>query len=188
MDDSLDDWFARVILPHEPSLVRYLTRMWPNRDDIPDLRQEAYVRVCEAAAEARPTSPKSFLFTIARNLMADRMRRARVVSIEARADMDAMNVLVDDISPERHATARQQLWHLASAFDALPARCREVLWMRRVEEICQREVADRLGITEGSVEKHVARAVRLLAERFYGIEDTAQFAGESPESKVEWGP
>jgi RNA polymerase sigma factor (sigma-70 family) len=168
MDEDLDGWFAREILAHEAALVRYLVRTWPNRDDVHDLRQEAYIRVYEAAGKSRPLSAKSFLFTTARNLMADRVRRERVVSIEARADLDALNVLVDELSPEQHESGRQQLRRLAVAFDGLPPKCREVVWMRRVEELSQKEVAGRLGITEGTVEKHVARGVRLLADCLYG--------------------
>ena len=77
MDESLDTWFAREILAHEAPLVRYLTRMWPRRDEIHDLRQETYLRVYEAAAKERPRSAKAFLFTTARHLLVDRMRRQR---------------------------------------------------------------------------------------------------------------
>jgi hypothetical protein len=44
---------------HEAALVRYLTRVWPSRSEIHDLRQEAYVRVYEAAKESRLHAPKS---------------------------------------------------------------------------------------------------------------------------------
>jgi RNA polymerase sigma factor (sigma-70 family) len=168
MDEDLDGWFTREILSHEASLVRYLLRTWPHRDDLHDLRQEAYVRVYEAAGKSRPSSAKSFLFATARNLMTDRVRRERVVSIEARGDLDALNVLVDEISPEQQASAHQQLRRLAEAFDTLPRKCREVVWMRRVEELSQREVACRLGIAEKTVEKHVANGIRLLANSMYG--------------------
>ncbi len=177
MDESLDAWFAREILVHEDSLVLYLRRCWPQRDDIHDLRQEVYVRIYEAAGKARPAMPKSFLFATARHLMTDRLRRGRVVSIETVGDFDSMNVLIDEISPERRLGARQVLRQLAEAFDRLPDRCREVVWLRRVEELPQKEVAARLGITEKTVEKHVAKGVRMIAEHFYGG-DSAQ-AGRS---------
>lgn len=164
MAESLDTWFAREILACEESLLRYLMRTWHHRDEIHDLRQEVYIRVYEAASKNRPLAPKSFLFATARNLMADRLRRSRVVSIEARADLDALNVLVDEISPEDHASAHEELRTLARAFDRLPPRCREVVWMRRVEGLSQREVAERLGIGEAMVEKHVAKAMCRLAE------------------------
>ncbi|MCL1634392.1 sigma-70 family RNA polymerase sigma factor [Luteimonas sp. SX5] len=168
MNESLDAWFAREILVHEDSLVLYLRRCWPQRDDIHDLRQEVYVRIYEAAGKARPAMPKSFLFATARHLMTDRLRRGRVVSIETVGDFESMNVLIDEISPERRLGARQVLRQLAEAFDRLPDRCREVVWLRRVEELPQKEVAARLGITEKTVEKHVAKGVRMIAEHFYG--------------------
>ena len=168
MDDSLNNWFAREILVHESALMRYLLRSWFRREEIHDLRQEIYVRVYEAAAKTRPAMPKSFMFTTARHLMTDRLRRGRVVSIEAVGDIDALNVLIDEISPERRLGARQELKRLTDAFDRLPDRCREVVWLRRVEELSQKEVAARMGISEKTVEKQVAKGARLIAEYFYG--------------------
>lgn len=168
MDDSLDDWFAREILVHEAALVSFLHRAWSDRAEIHDLRQETYVRVYEAAGKCRPTTPRAFLFTTARHLITDRLRRGRVVSIEPMGDPDALNVLIDEVSPERRLDARQVLLRLGAAFDRLPPRCREVVWLRRVEDLPQKEVAARMGISEKTVEKQVAKGVRLLAEYFYG--------------------
>jgi RNA polymerase sigma-70 factor (ECF subfamily) len=173
MDDCLDDWFAREILVHEAVLSSYLRRCWPYRDDLHDLRQEVYVRVYESAGKALPTAPKSFLFITARNLMADRLRRNRVVSIETVGDFESLNVLVDEVTPERWSSGRQTLTRLADAFDRLPTRCREVVWLRRVEELPQKEVAMRLGISEKTVEKQIAKGARLIAQYFYGADPQA---------------
>ena len=54
MAPALDDWFIREILVYEATLVHYLLRCWPHRDEVPDLRQEIYARVYEAAGKARP--------------------------------------------------------------------------------------------------------------------------------------
>ncbi len=174
MRDTTDDWFVREVLPHEPALLRYLARMWPNPADIQDIRHDAYVRILEAADRLRPTAPKSLLFTTARNLMIDRARRNRVVPIDLRADLDSLNVLVDDVTPERQASIRQQLVTVTRAFNRLPAKCREALWLRRVEGLSQRGIAARLGVSEGTVEKQLARAVRLLAELLSGEEDLGE--------------
>jgi RNA polymerase sigma factor (sigma-70 family) len=168
--EPLKTWFAREILVHEAALVRYLTRCWPRRDEVLDLRQEIYVRIYEAAATSRPASPKSFLFATARHLMADRVRRNRVVSIESASDFDFPNVLVDEFSPERRLGARQELKRFAQALNDLPPKCREIVWLRRVDEIPQREVAQRLGISERTVESQVLKGMRLLANAFLGSE------------------
>ena len=168
MNATLDAWFAQEILVHEQALAYYLRRCWPHRDELHDLRQEVYVRVYESAGKALPTAPKSFLFTTARNLMADRLRRSRVVSIESVGDFEPLNVLIDEVTPERWSSGRQTLKRMADAFDRLPDRCREVVWLRRVEELSQKEVAMQLGITEKTVEKQVAKGMRLIAGYFYG--------------------
>lgn len=168
MQEPLDHWFAREILVHEEALVRYLRRAWRWREDIHDLRQDVYVRVYEAAGRLRPCSPKAFLFTTARHLMTDRLLRRRIVSIEAVGDLNALDVLVDVISPERVLDGRQMLNRLADAFDQLPERCRQVAWLRKVEELSQKEIAQRLCISEKTVEKQIAKGARLLADHFHG--------------------
>src|SRR3546814_13520530 len=101
MDDSLDAWFARAILVHEGALESFLRRAWPNRDEIHDLRQEASVRVYEAAARPRPTTPRPFLFPPPRPLLTDRPPPARLVSIDPVGDPPALHVSFDPVSPPR---------------------------------------------------------------------------------------
>jgi RNA polymerase sigma factor (sigma-70 family) len=170
MHEPLDLWFKREILQHEAALLRWLARVWPRRHEIQDLRQETYARVYAAALTSRPASPRSFLFTTAHHLIVDRVRRERVVSIEAVGDIEALNVSVDEISMERRVSARQELKLLARAFDLLPPKCREVLWLRRGEGLSQREVAERLGVTEKTIEQHVSKGVRLLAGHMMSTE------------------
>jgi len=169
MSLEFDDWFVREVLVHERALVQYLGRCWPRRDEIHDLRQEVYARVYEAAARSRPTAPRAFLFATARHLMTDRLRRSRVVSIEPVGDFEPSNVyLIDEVSPERWFGTRQVLRRLVQALERLPDRCREVVWLRRVEELSQKEVAARMGISEKTVEKQLAKGMRLIAGQLYG--------------------
>jgi RNA polymerase sigma factor (sigma-70 family) len=166
-DEFLDTWFKREILAHEAALVRYLSRRWRHADEILDLRQEVYVRVYEAARVSRPRAPKSFLFTTARHLMTDQIRRRRIVAIDAVGDLDALNVPGEERSPEVRLAAHQELRRLAQALDSLPAKCREVVWLRRVADLPQKEVATRLSITQKTVEKHVMKGMKLLAQALF---------------------
>jgi RNA polymerase sigma factor (sigma-70 family) len=180
---ALDQWFAAEILPYEGALVRYLTRVWPNSSEVPDLRQDIYVRVYESARATLPTSPKAFLFATARNLMTDRIRHSRVVFIDSTQDLESLNVLIDEISPERRLSARQELRILARAFDSLSDKCRNVIWLRRVEGLSQRQTAQRLGLHEGAVESQLARGVRVLAQAVFGSADSVAPRREKGESQ-----
>jgi RNA polymerase sigma-70 factor (ECF subfamily) len=163
MSRDLDRWFVGEILPHEAALMRYLRRVWKSPAEVPDLRQETYVRVYESAAKAVPRSPKNFLFTIARNLMIDKMRRERVVSIDYTQDLDSLDASMEELTPERRLTAQQELQRLTEAFDCLPETTRAAIWLRRVDGLSQRETAQRLGIQEGALEGHMNRGLRKLA-------------------------
>jgi RNA polymerase sigma factor (sigma-70 family) len=174
-----DQWFAEQILSHEVSLTRYLHRVWPNMSEIPDLRQDIYVRVYESARDTRPASPRAFLFATARNLMTDNIRRSRVVSIEATADAAALDTLVDEVSPERHVGASQELQRLALAFDSLSDKCRRIVWLRRIEGLSQRQTAERLGVREVAVESQLARGMRALARAVFGSSDGGRDPAES---------
>ncbi len=165
---KLDDWFESEILAHEGALTRYLRRAWGNPADVPDLRQEIYVRVYESAAKSRPESPRAFLMSAARNLLIDRMRRERIVSIDFTQDFESLNVLVDEISPEQLLSARQELRCLSEALDQLSADCRAVIWLRRVEGLSQREVAAKLNMQEGTLASHLSRGLRVLTRAVLG--------------------
>ena len=148
--------------------MRYLTRIWPNRAELLDLRQDVYVRVFESAAQVRPALPKAFLFATARHLLTDRVRHNRIISIDSMQDFDVLNVLIDEVSPEQRVNAHQELRRLAKAFDQLTDRCRDVVWLRRVEGLSQRETAQRLGMQEGAVESQLSRGVQFLAQATFG--------------------
>jgi RNA polymerase sigma-70 factor (ECF subfamily) len=164
----LEEWFMREVLPLEPMLTRFLQRNWRNEAEITDLRQEAYARIFEAARRERPILVKPFLFQVARNLMIDRLRKQSVVSLETMADFDWLNVSDDKPSVETTVTARQELRLLQTALDGLPPRCRQVVVMRKVEGLSQKEVAKRMGITIETVENQVAKGMRLLAQALAG--------------------
>lgn len=161
--DELNRWFMEEVLPHEPQLMRYLRRNWRDVDEIEDLRQEVYARVFDAASARRPQSAAAFVQSVARNLLIDRARRGQVVSIETFADMESVMPMADELCPERHFSARSELRRLQAALEGLPPRCGEVVRLRKIDGLSQREVAELMGITEDTVERQVSKGLRALA-------------------------
>jgi RNA polymerase sigma factor (sigma-70 family) len=167
-DDSLDAWFQREILRHEAGLVRYLARVRSRQDEVQDLRQEIYVRVYESAKRTRPPNPRAFLFVTARNLVADHIRHGRVVSIEAVGDPEVLNVMIDELTPERRLSAWQELRRAARALNRLPAKCREIVWLRKVEQLSNKQIAGRLGLSVRTVEGQILKGMHLLGDAVFG--------------------
>lgn len=165
---NVNDWFVREILPLEPSLLKFLRRSWRNESEIRDLCQDVYVEVYEAARVEFPKSARAFLFSVARNAVIDKSRRAHIVAIEAVADLEALGVSVDEPGPDQAVMGRQDLRRLQSALDRLPERWREALVMRKIEGLTRPQIAQRMGIAERTVSQHLASAIVALSNIFYG--------------------
>lgn len=161
---DLDDWFVSEILPLEPMLMRFLRRSWSDEAEAADLRQETYIRVYEAARRKRPSPVRPFVFFIARNLVIDRLRRKSVVPIETMTDGDWLHVADSEPMPEQRVAARQDLQRMQAVLDALPPRCRQVIVLRRVHGYSQREVAQKMGIKEETVESQMVKGMRMIAD------------------------
>ncbi|MDN4037604.1 RNA polymerase sigma factor [Massilia sp. YIM B02443] len=72
-----------------------------------------------------------------------------------------------ELTPERHASGRAELNVLVEAIDALPARCRQAVMLRKVDGLSQRDVAAEMGITEDTVEKQLAKGMRAIADALF---------------------
>ena len=164
MDSELKSWFATAILPHQAALKGYLTRVCKSSSEVPDFLQETLVRVYESATKSRPRFPKTFLFTTARNLLIDKLRREQVVFIDYTSKTLSLDLPIDELSPERRLAALQDLQQLTRAFESLPEKTRSVIWLRRVAGMSQRETAAILGIEEGALEGHMTRGMRSLSK------------------------
>ncbi|HSZ73998.1 MAG TPA: RNA polymerase sigma factor [Rhizomicrobium sp.] len=165
---ALKDWFVREVLPLESALMQYLQNSCRDKTEIADLRQEVYVRVYEAAREQIPRPARPFVFTVARNLLINRVRRERIVTMESVVDLDALDVAIDMPGPDRSAIARDELRRLQLAIERLPARCREAVTLGRIEGLSGQEIARRMGISEAAVSKHLAIGMNALANILYG--------------------
>ena len=171
---EVDAWFAREVLPLEAALVQFLRRNWRNSSEIGDLLQEIYAQVYEAALKQVPESAKPFVFTAARNLLINLVRREQIVPIETVADLDALMVSADEPGPDRSAIARDELRRLQGALDTLPRRAREAFMLRHIDGLSRSEIAARMGVTEKTVKWHLGEGLRVLADVLYGPRNDAR--------------
>lgn len=167
-------WLASQILPHEPALRSSLKRMVRAQVEIDDVIQETYAVIATLEDVAHMRHPRAYLFTVARSIVLQQLRRARVVSIEAVAEIDQLDITHDERSPDRHAVAGQQLRRIAELLAGLPRRRCEAFLLRRVEGLSQREIAQRMGISENTVEKHIGKCLKQLLQAMAEEETTIE--------------
>jgi RNA polymerase sigma-70 factor (ECF subfamily) len=166
VDHERSLWLARRILPHEPALRNWLRSRQVAGLEIDDIVQDTYAILAALESVEEIRDPKNYAFQTAYRLILGHLRRAKVVSIRGVPNLDVLGVVANEASPEQLLSDRDELHQLAQAIAGLPPRTREVFTLRRVEGLHQREVAGRLRISEGAVEKHMAKAIRVLAFHF----------------------
>lgn len=167
-DAAIKAWFQREVLPLAPGLTRFIRRKWSNESDVADLRQEVFARVYLAAREGLPAQAKAFVYAVARNHMIDIAKSAHVVSMRHVTDLESAPVLADFITPDRTLLARDELRRLEQGLSRLPPRCREVVYLRKVEGLSTREVAEKLGVTVNTVEQQTLYGIRALNDFMRG--------------------
>ena len=157
-------WIALNVLPCEGEVRTWLRRKVSTLRpaDIDDLIQEGYARLW-VADFARITNPRAYFHTTVRNVLLEHARRARIVPMERLGEIDALRIVSEEPGPERHAAARQEFERLWRAIGALPRQCRRAFQLQNFEDRSRREIARELGISERTVEKHLAKALLRVA-------------------------
>jgi RNA polymerase sigma-70 factor (ECF subfamily) len=104
------------------------------------------------------------LFTVARRLALDLVRRDYRSPIVGVTDLDRLFVLNSAPDPAEAAVRSQEIELLAEAVESLPARCREIFILRRIQGVAQKEIAARLGLSEQTVQVQAARGLRKIGD------------------------
>jgi len=120
-----------------------------------DLVQEAFLKLWEKCASILPEKARSFLYTIANNLMIDQQRRKKVI-LKHRQQLNTTT------SPDAAYLLEMQEFkvRLESVIDNMPEKSRIVFLLNRIEKKTYAEIALQLGIGVKAVEKRMHRALQ----------------------------
>ena len=149
-----------------------------------DVLQEAYLKLFIALKEKKAPEPRAFLFRVARNIAISRLRHQKVVEQHGiRVQLCATSATCEE-ALESRVSREQEQTALLAAINALPPKCRQVFVMRKIDGQTHEEIAQALGISNKTVENHLARGMRLCrAHLVAGI--TAQPTGNNEADQQE---
>ncbi|EGD58408.1 ECF subfamily RNA polymerase sigma-24 factor [Novosphingobium nitrogenifigens DSM 19370] len=154
---------------NRPVLLRFLTARCGDAGMAEDLLHELWLKL-ERIAPGPVANGQAYLFRMANNLVLDHararqraMRRDRDwIDADGSASLDPEDRLDPADSAEEILLRRQEADRLHEAIAALPEGARRALWLYRIEEKGQGEIAAILGISRSGVEKHLALAMKRL--------------------------
>lgn len=156
--------FAQLVRRHQDRVFGFILRMTGARDEAMDLTQDTFMKAWQALPGWRPQARfGTWLLQIARNAALDALLRRQAVVFEPLDE--ALPVADVRPGPEEAFAARQRQLQLETALARLPHDQREIVLLREIEGLSYGELADMLGVREGTVKSRLARARAALVER-----------------------
>ena len=152
------DSFVRLFAESRQALYRYVRRFVHCGETAQEIAQEAFLRTYRERESV--ITPRAFLFSTARNLAANEIRHRRAVEREAAASADEFLPAAEYESMESELLRDERNRLIQQAVDRLPSQCRAAFTLRVFHEYSYKEVADHLGISVKTVEKHISRGMR----------------------------
>ncbi len=159
-------WLVDEVLPHEGDLRAWFSARFPAIRDVDDLVQEAFCRLLKARKSGSIVNPRAFLFVVSRNLAFNQLRHLKYEYPQGFVEVDPLSVVDDVNSPPDSVAFNEDLQHLIKAIESLPERCRQVMTLRKVYGLSQKEVAKSLGISEHTVEAQGRIGLRKCIDYF----------------------
>ena len=126
-----------------------------------DLTQDVFMKVWDKREEINQETVKSYLYTIANNMLLNKIRHNKVVMNFAEKNKDRKEAQ----SPEYALEEKEFKEKLERTIGDMPEKQREVFLMNRIDELTYKEIAERLDLSVKAVEKRMHGALGYLKER-----------------------
>lgn len=155
--------FRQLFQVYGPRVKSYMMRQGADANTAEDLAQETLLTVWRKAAlySGEKGSATTWIFTIARNLRIDRLRREVAWQpLPENQDEEAS----DDPDPEELLNERERRDKVRAALSELPADQSEVVALSYIEGLSHSEIADRLGLPLGTVKSRMRLAYQKIRE------------------------
>ncbi|QXH49847.1 RNA polymerase sigma factor [Pseudomonas fakonensis] len=151
-----------LYLAHREEIQAYLDRHLRCKETAADLTQDTFIRLGEQLGRSRIENVRAYLFSSARNLFIDHTRRQQHRKSEPLDSEEATAAVQPSVTLEQAAIANQQLAALNQVIQNMPAPCREVFLMVRVEGMTYVDIGERLGISPKTAYSRMVKALELL--------------------------
>ena len=158
-------------LDRRTDLLRFFAMRLKSIAAAEDLVQDIYLRATTVDPKAEIRNPTGYLYRLGSNLMLDRLRGDRRSAARDQAWRDSHGSMIggEDVAEAPAAdavvAARQRLAAILILLGELPPMTQRAFRMHKFDGLSHAEVAQALGISRSSVEKHVMLVLKILAER-----------------------
>ena len=162
--DRSDEAFRGLFMAYGPRIKAYMMRRGADPATAEELAQETLLTVWRKAEtySAERGQPTAWIFTIARNLRIDRLRRE--VAWQELTEEQAAAIRDDGALPDEVASERQRQGRVQAVLAGLPEDQRQVIAMAFIDGLSHSEIADKLTLPLGTVKSRIRLACQKVRE------------------------
>lgn len=150
----------------ESSFLRYRTQLVKaisgivKKDDIEDIVQETFVKSYEAELKQEIKYERTYMLKTARNLALNHVSKACERQNESLDDMTSVPAHLRSSRLEKQVESKERFLHFCKATDTLSVEVKRVFLLKKVYGLSQKEIADYVGLSQSTIEKHVAKGLQ----------------------------
>jgi RNA polymerase sigma-70 factor (ECF subfamily) len=153
-----EERFAALIGRHSSFVFRIAFAILRNVQDSEDAVQETFLRLYRRRAWEGMKDERAFLARMTWRIAVDMLPRTRERDTARELASDATGAEQSMILSEKHAAVHRLM-------DSLPEELRQPLALSTVEELSSRQIAQTMGIAEGTVRTRLARGRQMLKQK-----------------------
>ncbi|MDU1890104.1 MAG: RNA polymerase sigma-70 factor [Dysgonomonas sp.] len=156
--------FEQLYGKYSAKLYNSVSLLLNDKNLAKDITQSCFLTIWEKRDLLNPEkSFSAYLYTIARNLVYKETERLILRNKFVESSLKNLNPLEDDTTEDLNNSYIEE--HINKLIKDLPQIPQKVFLLRKEENLSNKEIADRLDITERSVEAHIYRTIRYLKEK-----------------------
>ena len=148
-----------VFLKYRSQLVKAISSI-VRFDDIEDIVQETFVKSYEAELKQEIKYERTYMLKTARNLALNHVSQAYERYNQSVDDFDALSNEVGQANLEKQIESKERFLNFCRATDTLSVEVKRVFLLKKVYGLSQKEIADYTGLSQSTVEKHVAKGLQ----------------------------
>ena len=154
--------FEQAFHMHYAVLCGYANKLLKDLDEAEEIVQETFYKIWEKREQLEITiSFKAYVFRAVHNACLNYLKHQKV----RKAYADHVEANHEEAANHDPAEQNELEQHVVEALDALPEKCREVFELSRFEGLKYKEIAERLEISEKTVENQMGKAFKILREK-----------------------